>query len=71
MTVNQELSRAGVPGILDVIGIGMLGPWIIAYGSDEQKSLDADRDAAVAVLHGEGGVFCAGADLKAVGSPVK
>ena len=28
---------------------------------------DADPDAAVAVLHGEGGVFCAGADLKAVG----
>ena len=29
---------------------------------------DADEDAAVAVLHGEGGVFCAGADLKAIGS---
>jgi enoyl-CoA hydratase len=28
-----------------------------------------DGDAAVAVLHGEGGVFCAGADLKEVGSP--
>ncbi|TQL66653.1 enoyl-CoA hydratase [Nocardioides albertanoniae] len=27
---------------------------------------DADPDAAVAVLHGEGGTFCAGADLKAV-----
>ena len=27
-----------------------------------------DPDAAVAVLHGEGGVFCAGADLKAVGT---
>jgi alkylation response protein AidB-like acyl-CoA dehydrogenase len=26
VTVNQELSSAGVPGILDVIGIGMLGP---------------------------------------------
>jgi enoyl-CoA hydratase/carnithine racemase len=30
---------------------------------------DADPDAAVAVLHGEGGIFCAGADLKAVGTP--
>jgi enoyl-CoA hydratase len=30
---------------------------------------DADPDAAVAVLHGEGGVFCAGADLKAIGTP--
>ena len=37
VTVNQEISRAGVPGILDVIGIGMLGPCLIAHGSDEQK----------------------------------
>ena len=29
---------------------------------------DADTDAAIAVLYGEGGTFCAGADLKAVGS---
>jgi len=29
---------------------------------------DADPEAAVAVLHGEGGHFCAGADLKAIGS---
>ncbi len=35
--VNQEISRAGVPGILDVIGVGMLGPTIIAHGSEEQK----------------------------------
>jgi enoyl-CoA hydratase len=28
---------------------------------------EADPDAAVAVLHGEGGHFCAGADLKAIG----
>lgn len=32
------------------------------------RAFDADDDAAVAVLHGEGGVFCAGADLTAVGS---
>jgi enoyl-CoA hydratase/carnithine racemase len=31
------------------------------------RDFDADADAAVAVLHGEGGVFCAGADLKAAG----
>ena len=31
------------------------------------RAFDGDRDAAVAVLHGEGGVFCAGADLKEVG----
>jgi enoyl-CoA hydratase len=32
------------------------------------RAFDADPEAAVAVLHGEGGVFCAGADLKAVGT---
>jgi alkylation response protein AidB-like acyl-CoA dehydrogenase len=35
--IGQEISRAGVPGILDGIGIGMLGPTIIAHGTDEQK----------------------------------
>jgi enoyl-CoA hydratase len=30
------------------------------------RAFDADPDAAVAVLHGEGGTFCAGADLKAI-----
>ncbi len=32
------------------------------------RAFDADDTAAVAVLHGEGGVFCAGADLTAVGT---
>jgi enoyl-CoA hydratase/carnithine racemase len=32
------------------------------------REFDGDQDAAVAVLHGEGGVFCSGADLKAVGT---
>jgi alkylation response protein AidB-like acyl-CoA dehydrogenase len=35
---NQEIARAGVPGILDAIGVGMLGPTIIAHGSEEQKA---------------------------------
>ncbi len=35
---NQEISRADVPGILDGIGIGMLGPCLIAHGTEEQKS---------------------------------
>ncbi|ONI91516.1 enoyl-CoA hydratase [Actinosynnema sp. ALI-1.44] len=30
------------------------------------EEFDKDDDASVAVLHGRGGVFCAGADLKAV-----
>jgi enoyl-CoA hydratase len=37
--------------------------------ADAFREFDADPDAAVAVLHGEGGVFCAGADLKAAGTP--
>ena len=32
------------------------------------REFEADPGASVAVLHGEGGVFCAGADLKAVGT---
>jgi enoyl-CoA hydratase len=36
--------------------------------ADAFREFDSDHDAAVAVLHGEGGVFCAGADLKAVGT---
>jgi enoyl-CoA hydratase len=32
------------------------------------REFDADPDAAVAVLHGEGGVFCSGADLTAIGT---
>ncbi len=37
--------------------------------ADAFRAFDADPDAAVAVLHGAGGVFCAGADLTAVGTP--
>ena len=33
--------------------------------ADAFRAFDADENAAVAVLHGEGGVFCAGADLQA------
>jgi alkylation response protein AidB-like acyl-CoA dehydrogenase len=64
---NQEIARAKVPGILDAIGVGMLGPTIIAHGSDEQKS----RYLAP-LLHGDE-VWCqlfsepaAGSDLAAV-----
>ncbi|TWS24111.1 crotonase/enoyl-CoA hydratase family protein [Tsukamurella sputi] len=34
--------------------------------ADAFRAFDADAEAAVAVLHGRGGTFCAGADLKAV-----
>jgi enoyl-CoA hydratase len=37
--------------------------------ADAFRAFDADDEAAVAVLHGEGGTFCAGADLRAVGTP--
>ncbi len=43
------------------------GPTAAAL-ADAFRTFDADSEAAVAVLHGEGGVFCAGADLKAVGT---
>lgn len=32
------------------------------------RKFDADPEAAVAVLYGDGGTFCAGADLKAIGT---
>ncbi|MFQ5353252.1 MAG: acyl-CoA dehydrogenase family protein, partial [Candidatus Binatia bacterium] len=34
---NQELSRANVPSLLNVIGLGMAGPTILNHGSEEQK----------------------------------
>ncbi len=37
--------------------------------ADAFRAFEADDDARVAVLHGLGGVFCAGADLHAVGTP--
>jgi enoyl-CoA hydratase len=44
------------------------GPTAAAL-ADAFRAFDADEDAAVAVLYGEGGTFCAGADLKAIGTP--
>jgi alkylation response protein AidB-like acyl-CoA dehydrogenase len=37
VVVNQEIGRAGVAGIFDVIGVGMLGPTLIAHGNEDQK----------------------------------
>lgn len=36
--------------------------------ADAFRAFDADASASVAVLWGEGGTFCAGADLKAIGT---
>jgi enoyl-CoA hydratase len=36
--------------------------------ADAFRAFDADDSQAVAVLYGEGGTFCAGADLKAIGT---
>jgi alkylation response protein AidB-like acyl-CoA dehydrogenase len=67
--VNQEISRADVPGLLDVIGIGMLGPCLIAHGTEEQKGRYLGP-----MLHGDE-VWCqlfsepaAGSDLAAIQS---
>ncbi|WP_037908568.1 crotonase/enoyl-CoA hydratase family protein [Actinacidiphila yeochonensis] len=37
--------------------------------ADAFRAFDADDGAAAAVLWGEGGTFCSGADLKALGTP--
>jgi enoyl-CoA hydratase len=36
--------------------------------ADAFRAFEADHRAAVAVLHGDGGVFCSGADLTAIGT---
>src|SRR3712207_5197806 len=70
--ISQEIARARVPGILDVIGVGMLGPTIIAHGTDEQKSRYLGP-----MLHGDE-VWCqlfsepaAGSDLAGIQSRAK
>ena len=70
--ISQEIGRAGVPGILDVIGVGMLGPTIIAHGTEEQKSRYLG-----AMLHGDE-VWCqmfsepaAGSDLAGIQTRAK
>ncbi|MBC9733245.1 acyl-CoA dehydrogenase family protein [Nocardioides marmotae] len=36
--VDQELARAEVPGLINLIGIGMCGPTVIHHGSEEQHA---------------------------------
>ncbi|MFI6284235.1 crotonase/enoyl-CoA hydratase family protein [Streptomyces sp. NPDC051018] len=54
------LSRPAVRNAVD-------GP-TAALLADAFREFEADPDAAVAVLWGEGGTFCSGADLKAIGT---
>jgi len=54
------LSRPEVRNAVD-------GPTATAL-ADAFRAFEADESAAVAVLHGEGGTFCAGADLQAFGT---
>ena len=54
------LSRPKVRNAVD-------GPTATAL-ADAFRAFDADPDAAAAVLWGEGGTFCSGADLKAAGT---
>ncbi|MFE7463184.1 crotonase/enoyl-CoA hydratase family protein [Streptomyces sp. NPDC057499] len=54
------LNRPGVRNAVD-------GP-TAALLADAFRAFDADPDASVAVLWGEGGTFCAGADLKGIGT---
>lgn len=35
--IDQEMARLGVPGLINLIGIGMCGPTVIAHGSEDQK----------------------------------
>jgi enoyl-CoA hydratase len=56
-----RLSRPHVRNAVD-------GPTAAAL-ADAFRAFDADEAAAVAVLHGDGGTFCAGADLHAIGTP--
>ncbi|MDX8150685.1 acyl-CoA dehydrogenase family protein [Patulibacter brassicae] len=67
LIVNQELVAAGVPGGIDVIGLGLMGPCIMVHGTPAQK----ERYLAP-LLHGDE-VWCqlfsepaAGSDLAAV-----
>ncbi|MFI5394266.1 MAG: acyl-CoA dehydrogenase family protein [Candidatus Binatia bacterium] len=35
--LNEELARAGAPALINTVGLTILGPALIAYGSEEQK----------------------------------
>ncbi|GAA2139825.1 crotonase/enoyl-CoA hydratase family protein [Nocardioides koreensis] len=69
MTVRVERSGPVTTVVLDrpEVRNAVDGPTALAL-ADAFRAFDADPEQAVAVLYGDGGTFCAGADLKAVGS---
>lgn len=70
MSVRVERSGAVTTVILDrpQVRNAVDGPTARAL-ADAFREFDADPQASVAVLYGAGGTFCAGADLRAVGTP--
>ena len=69
MTVRVERSGPVTTVVLDrpEVRNAVDGPTALAL-ADAFRAFDADPEQAVAVLYGDGGTFCAGADLKAVGA---
>ena len=69
MTVRSERNGAVTTVVLSrpEVRNAVDGPTAGAL-ADAFRAFDADPDAAVAVLWGEGGTFCAGADLAAIGT---
>ncbi|MCL2542255.1 MAG: acyl-CoA dehydrogenase family protein [Nocardioidaceae bacterium] len=41
--IDQEMARADVPGLVNLIGIGMCGPTVIYHGSEDQRSRYLER----------------------------
>jgi len=35
--LNEELARGGAPGLINTVGLGILGPALILHGNEEQK----------------------------------
>ena len=70
MSVRVERSGPVTTVILDrpEVRNAVNGPTAAAL-TEAFADFDANPDASVAVLFGAGGTFCAGADLKAMGSP--
>ncbi|HEY0948871.1 crotonase/enoyl-CoA hydratase family protein [Nocardioides sp.] len=69
MSVRVEVDGAVTTVVIDrpAARNAVDGPTAAAL-AEAFRAFDADPEQSVAVLHGAGGTFCAGADLKAVGT---